>query len=68
MQSTKTRPPDMGRLNPDSPMAVLVMRLWRRGCDTLDIAKALDIPEATVYNSLPMLRALFRSTNQVPPR
>jgi hypothetical protein len=32
-------------------------RLWRIGGDTMDIAEALDVSEATVFNHLRFIRA-----------
>lgn len=35
-----------------------MLKLWREGKDTLDIARALGVPEHVVYARLPMLRQI----------
>lgn len=47
-----------------APRTPDVMRLWRRGIDTHDIAAMLGVSEATVYNAL----ALHRGHDTEPGR
>jgi len=38
----------------------MIIPLWRRGMDSLEIAKALGVPEHEIYNRLLLLRERLR--------
>ena len=44
----------------------MIVPLWRQGKDTLDIARALSIPECEVYSRLPILRDRQRLLHSLP--
>lgn len=41
----------------DDRVRAFMLSRWRAGRDTLDIAKTLGYPEATIYAALPLIRA-----------
>lgn len=43
-----------------------ILALWSAGRDTLDIARALGVPEADVVNRLPKVLAARRERQRVP--
>lgn len=38
----------------------MIIPLWRRGLNSLEIARALSLPECEIYNRLPLLRERLR--------
>lgn len=40
-----------------------MVRLWNSGNDTVEIARAMGIPESHVYNALPRLRTLWHEVH-----
>lgn len=43
----------------------LAVAMWRGGSDTLDIAKALHVPESEIHNRLPKWRATIPAQTEM---